>query len=166
MRLRYSGGAVPRRRYIYPPAIILTVLVVGGMIVARAAGPRILVGRTAQNTSFELAVRGGHVWQLLTSLTATCGGGNTYQAHWSPTEGHPVHFNSHGQSFSTYEVAQRWLSYDVSGQIEFVLRGRLTSPSAARGTVRLIADLYGPGRKGSVCDSLNVPWSVTRSSTS
>jgi hypothetical protein len=106
------------------------------------------------------------VLALVTSLTANCGDGRSYHAHWSPTEGHPVHFNSHGQSFSTYEVAQRWLSYDESGQIEFVLHGRLTSPSAAHGTVRLIAHLYGPGRKYSVCDSQNVPWSVTRSSTS
>jgi hypothetical protein len=154
--------AVPRRRYVYPPAIILTVLaLVVIAVTAHAAGPRTLLGRTAQNTSFALEVHAGHVLALVTSLRANCGAGRTYQARWSPSEGHPVHFNSHGRSFSTYEIAQRSISADENGQIEALVHGRFMTPSTAQGTVRLTAHLYPQGRASAFCDSGDIPWSVT-----
>lgn len=163
MRPENPRRALPRRRYVYPPAIILTVLVVGGMIVAaHAAGPtRTLRGETAQSTSFELAVQARRVLALSTSLTANCGAGRTYQANWSPTEGDTVHFISHGQTFSTHQLAHQTFPGGVSGQIEFVTNGRLTSPSVAHGTVRMTAQFYALGREPAFCDSGDVPWSVT-----
>jgi hypothetical protein len=163
MRANCPRRSLPRRRFVYPPALVITALVVAHMALRTEHVPvdvRVLHGTTAQGTAFDLGVHAGRVLELATSLAANCGGGTTWQTNWSPSEGNPVHFTSAGRSFSTREQSETSYPDGETGHVAFMLRGRLTGPGAAQGTVRLVARFYYGEQRQSACDSHDVPWAV------
>jgi hypothetical protein len=167
MDVEQAGGR-PRLRWPFLVALALalaglvvryTVLTSGGAasVVVRV---RIPDGVTGQGTKIQLGIDNNRVSWLQTSLNARCEGGSTWHETWSPAEGHPVHFTMSGRSFATAERASPRFAGGIVGRVAFTIRGTLTSPGAAQGTIRLVARFYRGEQQWNACDSLDVQWAV------
>jgi hypothetical protein len=127
---------------------------------AKGASVQMLSGMTSNGTKIVLGVRGQHVVSLRTSLSARCAGGTSWRQSWSPVEGNPVRFTTHGRSFVTREHASPTFSGGIVGRIGFAIRGTLSARDSAQGTIRLVARFYRGEREWNACDTLDVRWAV------
>jgi hypothetical protein len=127
---------------------------------AKGTSVQTLSGITSSRTRIDLGVRGHHVVWLRTSLRANCAGGTSWRQSWSPVEGNPVYFTTHGRSFVTHENASPSFSGGIVGHVGFAIRGTLTGRDSAQGTIRLVARFYRGERQWNACDTLDVRWAV------
>lgn len=160
---KLEGWGLPR----WPYVLALVVAIAGGLArymafapVATGGSRAAWAGLTGQHTSFDLGVSGRRVLWLRTSVHATCRGGRSWSATWSPTNGLEVRVRQIGASFLTVQRSSPTYPGGVVGRIGFAMRGTFTGAGAAAGTVRLTARFYRDERETGACDSLDVPWAV------
>ncbi len=160
----------PARRPALPrwPYLVALVLALAGLAIRYAPSGRaapasrlqVLDGVTDRSTSIELVLDRGRVLRLATSLAARCADGSSWKETWTPTNGVQVHVLTAGRSFWTLERAAPSYPGGIVGRLGFAIRGVMTGPKSAQGTIRLVARFYRGEREWNACDSLDVRWAV------